>query len=41
MATQNEQEGKGEEGRYESMLEFLNVNVKRAMRPSSEVFEVS
>ena len=40
-ATQNKQEEKGEEVRYESMLEFLNVNVKRARRPSSGVFEVS
>ena len=41
IATQHEQEGKGEEGRYESKLEFLSFNEKRARRPSSGVFEVS
>ena len=40
-ATQNEQGGNRKGGRYESMLEFLNVNVKRARRPSTEVFETS
>ena len=40
-ATQKDKDEKGEEGRYEGMLEYLDVNVKRARRPSSGVFEVS
>ena len=40
-ATQKDKDEKGEEGRYEGMLEYLDVNVKRARRPSSEIFEIS
>ena len=40
-ATQKDKDEKGEEGRYEGMLEYLDVNVKRARRPSTEVFETS